>query len=299
MVTIGWFDGSRDALDDLFALADDSSAAVPSYRDRGRVLIARDGPELIGHLQLIPGEHAGEAEVKSLAVREDRQGRGVGQMLVNRAVAVCREENVSTVLLSTSPADARVLHFYQRLGFRLLRVVRDVFTPATGYPASEIDGVPLRDQVWLSLTLGDAGPPPADGPGDIQLRVARHTERLDELVRFYRDGLGLTEIGGFSDHDGYDGVFLDVPGTGTHLELTAGGDHGAPAPHPESLLVLYLGDEKAVRAASARLGVEPVQAANPYWDQHGTTFEDPDGFRVVLVPERWQPVHAPRRPLSG
>jgi catechol 2,3-dioxygenase-like lactoylglutathione lyase family enzyme len=123
----------------------------------------------------------------------------------------------------------------------------------------------------------------------MQLRVARHTDQLDALVAFYRDGLGLTEIGGFKDHDGYDGVFLEVPDTGAHLELTAGGEHGAPAPHPESLLVLYLGNEATVRATADRLGREPVPSANPYWAEHGLTFEDPDGFRVVLVPERWQP----------
>ena len=60
-------------------------------------------------------------------------------------------------------------------------------------------------------------------------------------------------------------MFLEVPGTGAHLELTAGGGHGAPAPHPESLLVLYLGDEAAVRAVVARLGADPVAPANPYW----------------------------------
>jgi catechol 2,3-dioxygenase-like lactoylglutathione lyase family enzyme len=122
----------------------------------------------------------------------------------------------------------------------------------------------------------------------MQLRVARHTERLDALVRFYRDGLGLTEVGGFQDHDGYEGIFLDVPGTGAHLELTAGGVHGGPVPHPESLLVLYLGDEQTVRAVADRLGAEPVAPANPYWAEHGLTLEDPDGFRVVLVPERWE-----------
>jgi catechol 2,3-dioxygenase-like lactoylglutathione lyase family enzyme len=121
----------------------------------------------------------------------------------------------------------------------------------------------------------------------VQLRIARHTERLDELVAFYRDGLGLTEVGGFRDHDGYDGVFLAVPGTGAHLELTAGGDHGAPEPHPESLLVLYLGDHEAVARVAARLAADPVAPANPYWAEHGSTFEDPDGFRVVLVPKRW------------
>jgi hypothetical protein len=48
----------------------------------------------------------------------------------------------------------------------------------------------------------------------MQARRARQTKRLDEVVAIYRDGLGLTEIGGFRDHDGYDGVFLEVPGTG-------------------------------------------------------------------------------------
>jgi catechol 2,3-dioxygenase-like lactoylglutathione lyase family enzyme len=121
----------------------------------------------------------------------------------------------------------------------------------------------------------------------VQLRLARHTERLDELVRFYRDGIGLEEVGGFRGHDGYDGVFLAMPGSGAHLELTSGGRHGTPAPHPESLLVLYLGDEEAVQAVTARLRADPVASANPYWDRHGITFEDPDGFRVVLVPECW------------
>src|SRR5919107_4701672 len=114
----------------------------------------------------------------------------------------------------------------------------------------------------------------------MQLRVARHTERLDEVVAFYRDGIGLTEIGGFREHDGYDGVFLAVPGTGAHLEFTAGGGHGAPEPHPESLVVLYLGDEDAVRTVASRLGADPITPDNPYWAAHALTFADPDGFRV-------------------
>jgi catechol 2,3-dioxygenase-like lactoylglutathione lyase family enzyme len=122
----------------------------------------------------------------------------------------------------------------------------------------------------------------------MDLRVARHTDRLDEVVAFYRDGLGLSQIGGFHDHGGYDGVFLEVPGTGAHLEFTSGGAHRAPVPHPESLLVLYLGDQEAVARAGAQLGVEPVPPANPYWAAHGRTFEDPYGFRVVLVPEAWR-----------
>jgi hypothetical protein len=84
-------------------------------------------------------------------------------------------------------------------------------------------------------------------------------------------------------------VFLDIPGTGAHLELTSGGRHRTPQPHPESLLVFYMRDDEAVRAIAARLGADPVRPANPYWAEHGLTFEDPDGFRAVLVPEQWAP----------
>ena len=49
----------------------------------------------------------------------------------------------------------------------------------------------------------------------VELRVARHTDRLEEVVAFYRDRIGLPELGRFTDHDSYDGVFLGVPGAGS------------------------------------------------------------------------------------
>lgn len=282
---IEWFEGPRSELADLFALADDSPQQVGRYRELGRVLVARDGGAVIGHLQLIPCGRTNETEIKSLAVREDRQRSGIGRSLMNRAIAACREQNRAALLVATAAADTGMLRFYQRFGFRFLRVERDVFTREAGYPPIDLDGVPLRDQVWLSLTLDSSRALPAA----TQLRVARHTDRLDELVRFYRDGLGLVEVGGFRNHSGYNGVFLAIPGTHAHLELTTGGRHRAPEPHPESLLVLYLGNEQAVQTVAARLGSDPVAPSNPYWAEHATTFADQDGFQVVLVPDRWQP----------
>lgn len=37
----------------------------------------------------------------------------------------------------------------------------------------------------------------------------------------------------------------------------------------------------------ADAGHEPVPAFNPYWDRQGVTFEDPDGYRVVLQRTDW------------
>jgi hypothetical protein len=45
----------------------------------------------------------------------------------------------------------------------------------------------------------------------VQVRVARPTDRLDDVVRFYRDGLGLRIIGSFEGHAGYSGVMLGLP----------------------------------------------------------------------------------------
>lgn len=123
----------------------------------------------------------------------------------------------------------------------------------------------------------------------MQVRVARQTGRLDEVVRFYRDGLGLSEVGRFEGHDGYAGVMLDLPGTGAHLEFTATAHSEVPVPHEEGLLVLYVGSRAEVDRLVARVGVEPVASANPYWDRVGVTVADPDGFRVVLVAGEWDP----------
>ena len=121
----------------------------------------------------------------------------------------------------------------------------------------------------------------------MQVRIARQTAQLDAVVTFYRDRLGLPEVARFAGHDGYDGVMLDLPGTGTHLEFTATAHVEPPQPHVEDLLVLYLGGRKAVDELVARSGSEPVPSANPYWDRVGVTIADPDGFRIVLVADTW------------
>ena len=125
-----------------------------------------------------------------------------------------------------------------------------------------------------------------------QIRIARPTDRLDDVVAFYRDGLGLAEIGGFDDHDGYTGVILGLPDAGLHLEFTnhSEGSPGA-APSRDNLLVLYFSDRERrdeVAAQLEPLGGAPVAAENPFWESVGAlTFEDPDGWRVVLVPSPW------------
>jgi catechol 2,3-dioxygenase-like lactoylglutathione lyase family enzyme len=122
------------------------------------------------------------------------------------------------------------------------------------------------------------------------LRVARPSDDLEAVVKFYRDGLGLEVFGSFKDHDGFDGVMLGAKGASYHLEFTRKSGHRAGnAPSQDNLLVFYLPDEQW-KAAVARMegaGCRPVKAFNPFWDRSGKTFEDPDGYRVVLQNGSW------------
>lgn len=148
------FRGDRSALRPLFALADDSEIQIAAYIGLGDVLVARDGDTVLGHLQFLETGEAGEFELKSMAVDTARQRNGIGRRLVAAAVARCRSRNGRRLIVSTAAADIGNLRFYQRQGFRLYRVVQDAFRPETGYPEEIlIDGIPLRDQVFLELWL--------------------------------------------------------------------------------------------------------------------------------------------------
>ncbi|WP_188908143.1 VOC family protein [Aureimonas endophytica] len=124
-----------------------------------------------------------------------------------------------------------------------------------------------------------------------QLRVARPTDGLTALIRFYCDGLGLSILFQFEDHEGFDGVMLGSPRAPYHFEFTRAHGHVAGrAPTRENLLVFYLPDPTVWRAAVERMegaGFPAVPAFNPYWDRLGRTFEGPDGYRVVLQCAGW------------
>lgn len=121
-----------------------------------------------------------------------------------------------------------------------------------------------------------------------RVRVARPTDRLEEVVAFYRDGIGLPVIGSFEGHAGYSGVMLGLPGASYHLEFTHhenGSD--CPAPSKKNLLVLYFSDRAAMDRIVENLrtmGYPSVPPENPYWSaDRSVTIEDPDGWRVVFM----------------
>lgn len=123
------------------------------------------------------------------------------------------------------------------------------------------------------------------------LRVARPTDNLDALLPFYIDGLGFEILYRFGGHDEFDGFMAGHRGYPYHLEFTHQRGHKVGrAPSQDHLLAFYLPEVSDHQAALARMvaaGFTPVKSYNPFWDEGGATFEDPDGYRVVLTSRTW------------
>lgn len=153
LVTISIHRGQREPLAFLFSEADDSESEIARYRDLGTVLVAEDDGEIIGHVQIVETDEPEVFEIKSLAVAEARRSAGVGAALVRAALDHCREREVRSVQLATAAASIEALKFYQRLGFRLQRIIRDFYSADRGYRPLLLNGIPLRDEVILDIAL--------------------------------------------------------------------------------------------------------------------------------------------------
>lgn len=138
----------------LLLLADDSEPEVRGYYQRGDLyaLDAADGTPL-GMILALP-EPEGAVELKAVAVDAAQHGRGIGTRMLAAVLADLKARGVRRAVVGTGNSGIGQLAYYQKAGFRLWKIERDVFSPARGYPAGlEENGIPLRDMVWMDQEL--------------------------------------------------------------------------------------------------------------------------------------------------
>ena len=124
-----------------------------------------------------------------------------------------------------------------------------------------------------------------------KIRVARPTDNLVGIAKMYMDGLGFKELASFNDHNGFDGIIIGLDSHAYHLEFTQCASHKAGrAPTKDNLLVFYVPDKSKWLQLCIDMvdaGFRLVASFNPYWDQCGRTYEDLDGYRVVIQNDDW------------
>jgi ribosomal protein S18 acetylase RimI-like enzyme len=153
----------------LLLLADESERQVRSYMQRGDLYVyANDAVHEPAGVVLVIAAEDGVVELKAVAVAPHLQGQGLGLRMVRAVLADLRARGVRRVIVGTANAGIGQLAYYQKAGFRLLRIERDFFLPERGYPPHmEANGIRLRDMVWMDLELDDPAhvSPQADSVG--------------------------------------------------------------------------------------------------------------------------------------
>ena len=122
-------------------------------RSRADTFVAREGRELIGFCTLHPLTEAGAdsavGEIPVIVVHPSHWRRGVGRLLVARAVEAASERRFSEVALWVLESNRRAVTFYESMGFRSdggRRVFRE-------------GSAPLHEQrMTLSIDQGSKGP---------------------------------------------------------------------------------------------------------------------------------------------
>lgn len=99
--------------------ADAEIASLPSpyLPPHGALLLAADGPDVLGCGALRALEQPGYAEIKRVYVRPAARGRGIGEAITRGLLDAARRLAFSTVRLDTAPELLAAQALYRRLGF--------------------------------------------------------------------------------------------------------------------------------------------------------------------------------------
>lgn len=90
---------------------------VDSLSSNYEAWVLRDqNGDLLGYFLLMA--IVGEAHLLNVAVSAERQGQGLGRVLLNQAVACARGLGMESVLLEVRPSNERALKIYERYGFK-------------------------------------------------------------------------------------------------------------------------------------------------------------------------------------
>lgn len=120
----------------------------------------------------------------------------------------------------------------------------------------------------------------------MKFRYARHTENLEKLTTFYTEIVGLERLGGFENHNGYNRTFLGIEGSDWHLEFTVSETKAQHKFDEDDALVFYMHSALELQSLKNQLIKNKIpieKARNPYWNENGILFSDPDGHKIIFA----------------
>ncbi len=119
----------------------------------------------------------------------------------------------------------------------------------------------------------------------MKFRFARHTNDLNKVKLFYTEILQLEILGGFENHNDYDGTFIGKPNMDWHLEFTQSDEIAEFNFNEDDVLVFYpetLVEYDLLIENITKNNINFIESKNPYWNENGKMILDPDDYHVII-----------------
>lgn len=135
----------------LLLEADPDWHRLSRYLPSSQLFVILDAQQqYIAQLCLAQLNHA-EMEIKNIAVAAAHRGQGLAKQLIAHAIALARQQLQQCLWVKTGNSSLDQLALYQKMGFRLDHIEKDVFLH---YPEPIFEnGIACLDQVVLRLAL--------------------------------------------------------------------------------------------------------------------------------------------------
>jgi ribosomal protein S18 acetylase RimI-like enzyme len=135
----------------LLLLADPSRSNIERYIGGSIVIGLIESNELRG-VSVIKTIDKVSAEIMNIAVDERHQGKGLGKLLIARSLEECSARGVKNVEIGTGNSSVAQLLLYQKMGFRIVGILRDYFIKNYPDPIFE-NGIQCKDMIRLQREL--------------------------------------------------------------------------------------------------------------------------------------------------
>lgn len=136
---------------ELLLLADPSIEMIEDYLNRGETYICEENGQMVAVFVML-ATRPGACEIVNIAVRESRQGMGIGRKLIEYCIYTARLKGVKTLEIGTGNSSIGQLALYQKCGFRITGVDRDYFLHHYKEDIFE-SGIQCKDMIRLSMAL--------------------------------------------------------------------------------------------------------------------------------------------------
>lgn len=88
------------------------------HPERNELWLAEENGKIVGSICII-GKEDGSAQLRLFCTDPSLQGKGIGKMLMQKAMDFCKEKNYSHVMLWTIDICKAARHLYAKFGFQL------------------------------------------------------------------------------------------------------------------------------------------------------------------------------------